>query len=144
MLRHIAAEPAPVGRETGSQSDQLGGAIASVNIPRQYNPQQSTAPIRATLIGSDRCEAEGRTVRAYAPALALCRKLLAAGYDPARPLEAYRADTLCLNVRSIGEGAKYAVKDSSAGTPSLRRCQEPSPAIAIASTIAPNASGASQ
>ena len=28
------------------------------------------------------------------------------------PLEAYRGDTLCLKVRTIGEGAQYTVKDS--------------------------------
>jgi hypothetical protein len=37
--------------------------------------------------------------------LALCRKLIAAGYDPTLPLHAYRGDTLALKVCSIGEGA---------------------------------------
>jgi hypothetical protein len=138
MLRPTVAEPAPGERDTGSQSDRLGGAITSINRPRQYNLQQSTAPIRARLISCDLCEAEGRTVRAYAPVLAMCRELVAANYDPARPLEAYRGDMLCLKVRSIGEGAKYTVKDSSAGTPSLRRHQEPVLSITRASPVAPN------
>jgi hypothetical protein len=34
------------------------------------------------------CGAEGFTVRAYAPVLAMCRKLIEAGYDPATPLHA--------------------------------------------------------
>ena len=38
--------------------------------------------IRATITGFDRCDAEGHTVRAAAPVLAMCRELLAAGYDP--------------------------------------------------------------
>ena len=74
----------------------------------------------------------------------MCRELVAAGYDPATPLEAYRGDMLCLRVRSIGEGAKYTVKDNSTGTPALRRYQEPVLGIARASSIAPDVSGALQ
>jgi len=62
-------------------------------------------PIRAALIGGDHCVALGLKVRAVAPVLALCRKLMDAGYDPALPLHAYRGDTLALKVCSIGEGA---------------------------------------
>ena len=47
-------------------------------------------PIRAAIINSDRCAAEGYAVRAAGPILAMCRKLLAAGYDPDRPLHAHR------------------------------------------------------
>ena len=68
--------------------------------------------IHAEIIGSDRCEAAGITVRAAAPVLAMCRKLLAAGYDPDRPLHAYRGDALALKVRTIGEGAKLTVEES--------------------------------
>ena len=67
--------------------------------------------IRAELCGSDTCSAEGFIVRANAPVLALCRKLVDAGYDPTRPLHAYRGDTLCLTVRTIGEGAKLTVRE---------------------------------
>jgi hypothetical protein len=42
----------------------------------------------------------------------MCRKLIEAGYDPDRPLHAYRGDVLCLKVRSIGEGAKLTVDES--------------------------------
>jgi hypothetical protein len=59
--------------------------------------------IRAT-ITDDRCEAEGYSVRANAPVLALCRKLVENGYDPARPLHAYRGNTVALTVTSIGWG----------------------------------------
>jgi hypothetical protein len=138
-----AAKPAPAAAGHRLQDDRLGGAIASANLPRQLNPQQLAAPRRATLIGSDRCEAEGHTVRAYAPVLAMCRELVAAGYDPETPFEVYRGDTLCLKVRSIGEGARYTAKDSSAGTPVLRLYQEPVLGIARASPIAPNVLGAS-
>jgi hypothetical protein len=42
---------------------------------------------------------------------------LEAGHDPATPLEAYRGSTLCLRVRSIGEGAALTVKDGRDGKP---------------------------
>jgi hypothetical protein len=70
--------------------------------------------IRAEITDADRCEADGFTVRAAAPVLAMCRKLLAAGYDPDRPLHAYRGDVLALKVRAIGEGAKLTVEESRA------------------------------
>jgi hypothetical protein len=84
----------------------------------------TTEPIRAEISGGDRCKAEGHTVKAAAPVLALCRRLIEAGYDPATPLHAYRGDVLCLKVRSIGYGAKWAVDESR--TPRLVRWK-PSP-----------------
>jgi hypothetical protein len=152
MPCHIAAEPAPAGRETGSQSDRLGGAIASANTSK---PQELTTPIRARLIGSDRCEVEGHTVRAYAPVLAMCRELVAAGYDPATPLDAYRGesasrsntrpwgDMLCLKVHAIGEAAQYTVKDDNRGTPRLQGYQKPALGVAAVAPIAPSALGVS-
>jgi hypothetical protein len=83
------------------------------------------ACITAEIIGSDRCEAEGHTVRAAAPVLAMCRKLIEAGYDPATPLHAYRGDNLALTVSTIGWGAKHTVEDSRCGTPVLRRYRPP-------------------
>jgi hypothetical protein len=79
-------------------------------------------PIRAALVGSDHCEAEGISVRAAAPVLALCRKLVAAGHDPGRPLHAYRGNVLALRVRSIGEGAQLAIVGDGVG---FRRRKEP-------------------
>jgi hypothetical protein len=70
-----------------------------------------SAPIRAEIFGFDRCEAEGHTVKASAPVLAMCRELIAAGFDPGRPLQAYRGNVLCLKVRSIGEGAMLDCQD---------------------------------
>jgi len=46
-------------------------------------------PIIAQFIKSDRCSAEGLEVRANAPALAMCRKLIEAGYSD-RPLHCFR------------------------------------------------------
>jgi hypothetical protein len=73
--------------------------------------------IRALLIGSNRCDAAGFTVRGRAPVTKLCRVLLEAGYDPGRPLHAYRGDVLSLRIRTIGEGARLTVKTAGNGQP---------------------------
>ena len=65
--------------------------------------------LRAELTKSDIAVAEGIRVKAESRVLALCRKLIAAGYDPATPLEAYRGDTLALRVKSIGHAAQMQV-----------------------------------
>jgi len=65
--------------------------------------------IRAELSGADTCTACGITMKSESPVLALCRKLVDAGHDPATPLEAYRGDMLCLRVRSIGQAARMQV-----------------------------------
>jgi hypothetical protein len=69
----------------------------------QVSPQAT----RAELIGSDMATAAGLKVVAYTLVLALCRKLIAAGHDPHRPLHAYRGDVLCLRIRTIGEAATW-------------------------------------
>jgi hypothetical protein len=80
------------------------------------------APIRAELTADDTASAEGITAKTNAgPALALCRKLIDAGFDPQRPFHCYRGDTLCLTVTSIGWGAKYTIADGTNGRPGLRR-----------------------
>ncbi|MGC2054314.1 MAG: hypothetical protein WA665_12535, partial [Pseudolabrys sp.] len=53
-------------------------------------PPSKSNTIRADLIGDDRCHALGFTVCAVTPVLALSRRLLAAGYAGATPLEAWR------------------------------------------------------
>jgi hypothetical protein len=49
--------------------------------------------------------------------LDLARKLVAAGYDPATPLEAWRGSTLCLTVGSIGNAARLRVTVDVRGSP---------------------------
>ena len=52
----------------------------------------------------------GITVQSPSPILALCRQLVASStYASSAPLEAYRGDILCLQVRSIGEAAKLEI-----------------------------------
>jgi hypothetical protein len=79
-------------------------------------------PIRATLVGSDHCEALGLTGHGYTPVLALCRALLAAGHDARRPLHAYRGDVLALVVRSIGAGAMLRVGTHGVGFEPVAGC----------------------
>jgi hypothetical protein len=74
--------------------------------------------IRAELLGLSQATAPGITVSGrHAPVLSLCRALIEAGHDPAAALEAYRGTTLCLRVRSIGEGAALTVRDGVDGKP---------------------------
>jgi hypothetical protein len=73
------------------------------------------SPVRGQMIGADKATAAGITVRGRAPVLALCRKLVAAGVDPNRPLHAYRGDVSCLVVRTIGEGARLTVAEGPNG-----------------------------
>ena len=123
-------KPSDASRATGADSvaaqptqlDQLNGL--QVRLPPCCQQQLPQVPIHATLVGSDCCEAEGISGRGYAPVFELCRKLVAAGFDPVSPLEAWRGETLSLRVRSIGEGAQLTVADDRHGTPRLRRRQE--------------------
>ena len=81
--------PGAVAALGASVSDQLGRQVIAENIRQERFAQ---APIRAELIGSDRCEADGIAAYGYAPVFDLCRKLVAAGVNPASPLEAWRGD----------------------------------------------------
>jgi hypothetical protein len=73
--------------------------------------------IRAELLGSNTAVALGMHVKAYAPILELCRRLVVRGIDPATPLEAWRGPTLCLRVQNIGAAAALEVRPSGTGRP---------------------------
>src|SRR5215471_2572521 len=79
-------------------------------------PKGRLKPIIAQYIKSDRCGAEGLEVRANAAGLAMCRKLLEAGYDPDRPLHCFRGEVLAMEISSIAYGAKYSVSEPSTGS----------------------------
>ena len=83
----------------------------------QARPRKSDIPkaICAELIGSDTASAVGISITAYTPVLELCMTLVTAGHDPATPLHAYRALTLCLKVRSIGEAARLRISPAGVG-----------------------------
>ena len=97
---------------------QLGGAVVRGNSLSAKNTQAACAE----LIGSDRCFALGMNVRSTAPVLALCRRLVEAGHDPATPLEAWRGDVLCLRIRSIGGGAALRIGTHGVGFERLPEC----------------------
>ena len=78
-------------------------------------------PIRAELFRDDGATAAGLTVRSSSPILSLCRKLVECGHDPATPLDAYRANTLALHVRLIGEAANLRMDTARNGRPIFKR-----------------------
>ena len=88
-------------------------------------PAPKALPIRAELIGSDTCTAMGIIARGHSPVLMLCRLLIEAGHNPSARLEAYRGSTLCLTVRSIGEGAMLRTASHGVGFERVSDAQEP-------------------
>jgi hypothetical protein len=79
--------------------------------PNSANQAQA---LRAELTGNT-CVGAGITVRSGTPVIELCRRALAAGLDPALPMEVFRNGTLALRVRSIGEAAGLRVNSKGTG-----------------------------
>ncbi len=79
----------------------LGGAsfrkLASIIISRK----RRSVPCS---LAQTAAQPKASPVRGASPVLALCRKLLVAGIDQARPLHAYRGEVLCLIIRSHRRG----------------------------------------
>jgi hypothetical protein len=100
-----------------------------LNNPTLDVSQIARHVIRAELIRGDTCTALGIVAEANTPVLQLCRKLIAAGHDPATRLEAYRGDVLSLGVRSLGEAAQLEIDGKGCGF----KCRA---AVGIASPIA--------
>ena len=107
------------GSEEARGLDEIADHVGTIAKPSSQPGQ--AVPIRAELIGSDKCTAVGLTAHGSAPVLGLCRELVSAGHDPAMLLEAWRGDILCLRVHSIGEAARLTVEDDRHGRPRLRR-----------------------
>jgi hypothetical protein len=80
----MSAEESPgaVAADGALEADRLGRVSKNKLL---QNPSQ--APIPATLIGSDRCSAEGISVRGYAPVLSLCRALIEAVRRAPSPMD---------------------------------------------------------
>jgi len=89
--------------------------------PAQSFQTATRAPLRAELIGSRRCSAVGITATGNAPVLTLCRRLIE---------EAYRGTTLCLRVRSIGEGARLTVHEGDGRPRFVRLTRDVGPPVA--------------
>src|SRR6516162_3977892 len=102
----LLAKVNPATGDRGARQKKLSWWDGAEHIPSQFLRQ---AAIRAEMTGSDICTARGITVRSSIPVLVMCRKLIAAGHNPATPLEAYRRGILCLRVRSIGEAAALEI-----------------------------------
>ncbi len=98
-----------------------------MHAPFTPAPPENQLAVRAELKRSDRCSALGIEVRSAAPVLLLCRKLVAAGYDPATPLEAYRGDMLCLKIRTIGDPAGFEINAKGTGLIPFRAVRMASP-----------------
>jgi hypothetical protein len=115
LRRADQSRAALIGAEATPSSSSLSNSTARADRPRAVDVLAT--PVRAELIADDTCIALGIEARAHAPVLALCRKLVEAGVDPASPLEAWRGSTLSLKVRSTGEGACLEVRPGTTGTP---------------------------
>ena len=114
-------KPAACGAQPASAFVNFWQVSAAEGNPSQV----SGKAIRADLIGSDTCTALGITISSSSPALALCRKLVQAGYNPLTPLEVYRGEILTLRVRSIGEGGR--LETNGEGTGFRRRASRTQP-----------------
>ena len=99
---------------TDSEARKIVGAGAR-NEQFSRPAQKQTQAIRADLRGSNEATALGIVVRAHAPVLEICRRLIGAGFDPATSLDAWRGDTLALTVHSVGEAAKVEVSPRGVG-----------------------------
>jgi hypothetical protein len=135
------------GRRQGISFDQQNDPANSTTACHDARASPATQALRAVIIGSNQAEANGVTARGHAPVLALCRKLIEAGHDPNTPIEAYRGATLCLRVRSLGEGARLTVKDGSDGKPRFATFHpgpNGAPGIATASCVEQTAGDVAQ
>lgn len=64
---------------------------------------------------------DGREPENHSPGFDYCRKLLKQGYPVDTCLEVYRDDMLCLTFPSIGEGAKWAIKENKDEGPTFKK-----------------------
>jgi hypothetical protein len=72
-------------------------------------------PIHAQISSDTIATSCGIAVHIGSPVLALCRELVRQGCNPATPMQAFRGDTLCLTIRSIGEAAGLQVSGEGTG-----------------------------
>src|SRR5262245_24228668 len=93
--------------------------MRSPHIPARRKAQ--IAPIHAELIRDNTATALGITAVSPSPLISLCKRLVAAGHDPASPLLALRGPILCLRVGSIGEAAGLEVDGHGCGFRPLRK-----------------------
>jgi len=110
MDHRNAAKPATAADgEPASNFERSGGRLEVAHTP---------TAITAQLLGTDIAVANGITASG---ALDLCRRLLAAGADPDAELVCYRGAVVALRVRSIGAGARLAIRETAADGPRIVR-----------------------
>jgi hypothetical protein len=109
---HVRNGAGPVTAGAVNEAQRRFAASARISKATNLKPQASCA-IRAELIGSSTCTAAGITARGSV--LALCQLLVQAGFNPDRPLHAYRGAMLCLIVRSIGDAAGLEINTKGTG-----------------------------
>jgi len=115
------AAPSTPGSGVGARGN-VSSIADRTSLIANPAPHKTQAPIRAELIGSDRCKTQGVTAHGHAPVLGLCRLLIEAGHDPATPLEAWRGDVLALRIRTIGEGARLRIASHAVAFERLLEC----------------------
>jgi hypothetical protein len=96
--------------EPASKIEQLGGPLSIPHTSHTANVQE----VRCDLVGSDKAIAGEIMANG---AFDLCRRLLAAGADPAAELVCYRNGRLALRIKSIGAGARLTVRETSKDGP---------------------------
>lgn len=80
-----------------------------------------TDELHCDILANDTVRYGGRTVKSDAPILDLCRALIRGGVDPDTPLVAMRDGRPAVIVRSIGNGARFTVRDGISGKPKFVR-----------------------
>jgi hypothetical protein len=90
-------------------------------------PSRST--VQAVLSGYDRAAAGSIKVRSTSPVLALCRALIAAGYNPEARLVAYRGSTAALEITKIRAGARLEISCKGAEFVPFRGARSPADAF---------------
>ena len=140
MPAQKAAPPKPRAR-SGAQGN-ASMLDRSSPIAKPSSQRSQAVPIRAELV-DNLCTAAGLTARGFAPVIALCRELVAAGFHPSRPLHCYRGDSVALVVCHIGESARLHVGTHGVGFEPAPECTGGSPVRqnAEARTIPPVAGG---
>jgi len=84
-------------------------AWANIEDADRHYSNNPEIPIRIILSGSNKASALGLIARGDAPVLKLCRDLLAAGFHPNTPAQAFRGSVLALRIRTVGQGAQLRI-----------------------------------
>jgi hypothetical protein len=107
------------GEDPASGNDHAAGLIN----PTFTKARLPTQVLTADMIGRQ-CHCLGFTGSGSTPVLALCRRLVEAGYDPNSSLRVYRGGLLVLVVSHVGPAAEFTIGDNHNGTPKLRRLRD--------------------